>query len=666
VNPVLDRMPAQRQHLAWAIEENPALLTGDGARGTPRLLALLDCLVEQGARGITIPNCPFCGQRRHLRLQRDGLRCCRTCYEHTRTEPCAHCGVTKRVATRTLDGQAVCHACSRRDPLNFQRCSRCGRQATPVVNNSRETLCATCYQPPTATCSICGQHKPCYRASTDAPLCENCMSKLRPPETCTRCGASRLVSARTAEGGALCNGCSRRKEECVQCGQTKPVNGRTLQGEPLCGRCYGKHPVSLRDCTRCGAFERLHHHGLCSNCAARQQLHGLLSDDDGVLQPAHEPVFTALATSNASSVLLWLTKPAPRRILAAIAHAPTPVTHALLDELTPAKAVNWLRAALVAHEVLPDRDERLAELERWLAPFLDDHIPDDNAERQIVHRFVSWTHLRRLRRGFPERRTTVAQAIVVKREVRVACHLLAWLRAQGTSLADCDQADIDQWLAEGSTYRNEARNFVLWVARRGHAGAIEVPVRQQINLRTKFIDSDERWSKANELLHDTTSDTVDRVAGLLLLLFAQPLTRISRITLDLVKQRVSDRAVLLHLGNAPLELPPPLGQLVLDLVERRHGRAVIGRTRDMTWLFPGGAPGHPISARQLMRRLQTLGIQARHARNTALMDLAAQLPASVLADLLNLTPRTATLWNQAAGNTRPDYAAELARRHRRH
>ncbi|KOV84627.1 hypothetical protein ADL03_15125 [Nocardia sp. NRRL S-836] len=657
-------MPAQRQHLAWALEENPAPLTGEGARGTPRLLALLDCLVEQGARGVTIPSCLSCGKRRRLKFQLDGLRCCRNCYERARTEPCGHCGVAKRIATRGLDGQAVCHTCVRRDPLNFQRCSRCGRQATPVVNNSRETLCASCYRPPTATCSGCGQGKPCYRASTDAPLCENCMSKLRPPETCTRCGRARLVSVRTADGGALCHACGRRKEECSRCGRVMHVNGRTSEGEALCGTCYGRHPVSLRNCIRCGGFERLHHHGLCSNCAARQQLHDLLSDDEGVLYPAHEPVFTALTTSPASRILLWLSHAAPRRILAAIGREPQPVTHALLDGLTPPKSANRLRAALVAQGVLADRDERLAALERWLGPFLDDQLPDA-AERQIVRRFVTWTHMRRLRRGFPERRTTFSQAVVVKREVRLACHLIAWLHARGTSLADCDQADIDQWLADGSTYRHGTRTFVSWAVRRGHAGAIEVPARSQANLRTSFIDSDERWSKAKELLHDTTLDPVDRVAGLLLLLFAQPLTRTATITLDLVTQRVSDRAVLLHLGNKPLELPPPLDQLVLDLVERRHGHAVIGRTLDMTWLFPGGAPGQHLSARQIMRRLKTLGIRARHARNTALMDLAAQLPASVLADLLNLDTRTATLWNQAAGNTRSDYAAELARRNQR-
>ncbi|HEY0691128.1 MAG TPA: hypothetical protein VGD71_19070 [Kribbella sp.] len=46
------------------------------------------------------------------------------------------------------------------------------------------------------------------------------------------------------------------------------------------------------------------------------------------------------------------------------------------------------------------------------------------------------------------------------------------------------------------------------------------------------------------------------------------------------------------------------------------------------------------------------------------MDLAAQLPATALSDLLNLHTGTATAWNELAGNTRSGYAADLSRRRR--
>lgn len=61
-------------------------------------------------------------------------------------------------------------------------------------------------------------------------------------------------------------------------------------------------------------------------------------------------------------------------------------------------------------------------------------------------------------------------------------------------------------------------------------------------------------------------------------------------------------------------------------------------------------------------RLNRIEIRARAGSNTALMNLASELPAVVLSGLLGIHISTATLWAQEAGNTRPGYAAEVARR----
>jgi hypothetical protein len=48
-------------------------------------------------------------------------------------------------------------------------------------------------------------------------------------------------------------------------------------------------------------------------------------------------------------------------------------------------------------------------------------------------------------------------------------------------------------------------------------------------------------------------------------------------------------------------------------------------------------------------------------RRAALTDLAALLPAAVLADLLSLSPQTAVHWARQAGADWSGYAAEIAR-----
>ncbi|WP_405658450.1 hypothetical protein OG379_01550 [Streptomyces sp. NBC_01166] len=80
------------------------------------------------------------------------------------------------------------------------------------------------------------------------------------------------------------------------------------------------------------------------------------------------------------------------------------------------------------------------------------------------------------------------------------------------------------------------------------------------------------------------------------------------------------------------------------------------------WLFPGALRGRPMDGVSITARLNRIGIRARPGRNTALMELAGELPAVVLSGLLGIHVSTATLWAQETGNTRPGYTAEVARR----
>lgn len=63
-----------------------------------------------------------------------------------------------------------------------------------------------------------------------------------------------------------------------------------------------------------------------------------------------------------------------------------------------------------------------------------------------------------------------------------------------------------------------------------------------------------------------------------------------------------------------------------------------------------------------MRMLTVMGIKARPARNTTLMELSSELPAVVLSSLLGLHISRAEKWTKETGSTRVDYAAELSRR----
>jgi hypothetical protein len=55
------------------------------------------------------------------------------------------------------------------------------------------------------------------------------------------------------------------------------------------------------------------------------------------------------------------------------------------------------------------------------------------------------------------------------------------------------------------------------------------------------------------------------------------------------------------------------------------------------------------------------GISPRIARNSALIELAGELPAAVIARLLGFSVKRAVTWNAEAGNSNPRYAAAVAR-----
>ena len=346
-----------------------------------------------------------------------------------------------------------------------------------------------------------------------------------------------------------------------------------------------------------------------------------------------------------------------RRALAEISQADHSPGHADLDRYPQDKALRHLRKILVAGAILPARDERLAELELWVMQKTGQI--GDLAERRTVRSFATWHHLRRLRGESARHHITAEQADYVHNEVRAAITLITWLRNRGTSLASCTQRDIDEWLADGPGTCFHARAFVTWARSRGHAGEVEIS-RAARNETLTQLEEDRRWELVRSLLHDNAHAIEDRVAGLLVLLYGQPLARIARLTRDQVTDSPSGAALLL--GTMPVELPAPLDGLVGQLLSRRHGRAAVGRTSDHPWLFPGGAPAQPISTAHLKKRLAAAGIHGRSGRNTALMDLAVKLPPVALARLLGIHINTAGAWAERAGGSYAAYAAQVSRR----
>ena len=223
------------------------------------------------------------------------------------------------------------------------------------------------------------------------------------------------------------------------------------------------------------------------------------------------------------------------------------------------------------------------------------------------------------------------------------------------------QGDLEAWLASAQpTHRTDAGNFVRWARKHKLTSLDFAAIRW--GGPTGVIDTETRWEQARWLLHDGTLKPEDRVAGLLVLLYAQWPATISQLTLSHVQ--ASGGQVRIQLGREPVVLPEPLDALVLQVAAARRGHAAIGDQGTSPWLFPGGQPGRPISAFQLAERLRQIGIRSGQSRSAALFQLATNLPAAVLARMLGIHITVAVAWQRAAAGDWAAYAAEISRRNR--
>jgi hypothetical protein len=274
-----------------------------------------------------------------------------------------------------------------------------------------------------------------------------------------------------------------------------------------------------------------------------------------------------------------------------------------------------------------------------------------------VRPFARWMVLRRARNRARSRVFTEASASWARQQIRTSLNFLTWLDQRGLDLAHAGQADIDAWLTSGSTQRYSIRYFLDWAHRHHLAGPVEVPLRMRKN-PDQVLPEHQRWRQLQQCLRDPVLPHQVRVAGALLLLYGHPISRTVQLKATQLSQ--ANGNTYLAFGQHPVLLPPVLAQLIHDLHATATPTAVLGgRGSPTNWLFPGQVPGRHMSVNGLVRQLNHHDIQARISRSAALINLAADLPAAVLADLLGMHINTAVRWAHRA--TR-DWASYLAAR----
>ncbi len=691
------------RQLATYIQDTPNALTS-GLSSSPLIVdRLIVELIARGVTGLRRPRCALCGEPRELRYRWENGRICTKCFVRNNKAPCSVCRKLKPVATRLADGRAMCAACRMQDQSAWETCDGCGRRHHIVRRADGRSLCQRCYKRPEHTCGGCGRRAPAHAWRDGIPLCKGCYhapdrlcSKcgrmgpialrsadgvsdvcLRcyraPKHPCANCGQMRIC-AKSSDGRYLCTTCQPRPSRlCVRCGRMRPAQAIWPEG-PVCSTCYDRGlndkavcsgcgatrrivtapPLQLcTDCAQveakfvcggCGAEGRLYERGMCARCVLSRRLDDLLRDEQGEMRPQLAGVYEAfVSVPTPRSALRWLHRGKGAIILRELISGGAKLAHELLDGLPASRELSFLRDLLVATGALPQRDRDLANLESWMQRWLDEFPL--RREIPILEAFARWEVLRRLRFKSRIGKLHATSAKWARVRLKLAGQLLIWLEDRGKSLQDCSQTDIDAWLIGGRSTRYGVRAFVVWARKRGVLAEVQVPVRSH-TFNPERITTDDRVALVKRLFEDSSIALTDRVAGCLVLLYGQTPGRLSRLRVDDV-QEDKDR-VYLRLGRDRLELQHPLSGLVQRLTRESTGRALIGEP-SRRWLFPGGRPGQPMAADSMRSRLAAIGVVVRSARSSALIQLASEVPAVVLGDLLGLSYGTAVGWVRQSG-----------------
>jgi hypothetical protein len=333
--------------------------------------------------------------------------------------------------------------------------------------------------------------------------------------------------------GPLCDPCYsaalRRRGQCDQCGATRRLVFPPGLSATSCADCAGLPTGHV--CADRGIEDKLYERGRCAPCSLRRRAEALLAAGAGHVPTELVGVFDAIvATRTPRSALNWLRKGAGAAVLADLAAGRITLTHEALDAHPHRRAADYLRHVLVANAALPPRDEDLARTEGWLTDLLNRiERPQD---RRLVKAYATWRVMRRLRRRAehnPRPRTFTRHARV---RIRAAVEFLTWLANRELALADRRQTDVDLWLSTGAS-AGDVRDFLAWAAERKQCPTLHVP--SPTRATGTATDPEQRWALTARLLHDTTIAATDRVAGCLLLLYGQQLSRIAAMTTDQIR-----------------------------------------------------------------------------------------------------------------------------------
>lgn len=423
----------------------------------------------------------------------------------------------------------------------------------------------------------------------------------------------------------------------------------------VCASCAGADSVFA--CRDCGREEHPYGASRCARCILRERLTDLLRDPStGTIHLRLRAVFDELVDSERPQTGIWWLRKKPGigpLLLAQMARGEIEISHDTFRHLPSDRAHDYLRSLLVAVGVLTPFEIRIERMLPWIEQVAAD-LPADQAA--LIRRFAHWHVLRGMRKASREDRLTQTIADGCRRRIRVAIEFLAFLDNHGASPATATQDLMERYQEHVGRAINDEYAFVVWLRDSRINTSLNIPYVPR-PAPAVTVSDEQRWAAVDRLLHDESLRRYTRIGGLFTLLFAQPLSRI--VAMRTSQVTVADDTVHVAFSTLPIQMPAVLDGLIREHLDHR-GKSLYA-SRDTGWLFPGGNPGRHLATENIRAQLVAIGIKPYENRKATLFQLAGDIPAPVLAELIGITNDNAADWARLAARDWTGYIAERAR-----
>lgn len=385
-----------------------------------------------------------------------------------------------------------------------------------------------------------------------------------------------------------------------------------------------------------------------------EQLRELLADGTGQLHPGLAGLYGDLVSMpEPGRGRTWLrNNPTAAQYLRGLACGDIPLTHDALHDLPSWRTAAHLRDLLMASGALPRIDRQILLFERWYR--LELQAVSDPGHAQLLRQFATWHLLPHMRAKAAQEALGPGTRNAAANHFTLARRFLAWLASRDRQLRHATQPDIDAWHVT-QAQPEALRGFWAWAIASRTMPRLDIPARP--GNRRPPVSQHRRLALLNRFLTDQRISLRTRVAACLLLLYAQPVSRLVRLTIDDILDH--DGQIFIRLGDPPAPVPDPFAAMLTELAANPANMNTAANPA-CSWLFPGGRVGQPLTPGALLQQFRALGVPTTQTRTAAFRQLVLQAPAPVVARALGYSPGTATCHVIAAGGTWNRYPATRA------